>query len=325
MIEDTLFPFDLPIVARKKVTAAFDGGRITSNAGVMLLAQAGRRLGIAGQLARVIPDERHAGRVIHLLPDILRGRIFAIACGYEDADDLDRLRVAPSRFFAVFADWSKASLTALRALSGRQVRRGRSRIRRQSTLGRKPEMPDTPTFGRYAEIPYNQMTPEQQEAYRSLIEIRGQVGGPSKIWVHNPKLAKAAAPLGAHFHPGHYSLTEREREIAVCIINSKWHSAYPTSAHERRGKEVGLPAEKVEALIAGLQTSFSDDREQVVYEMAMALANSRWVPQGLYDRAVKALGHVGITDVITLMGYYTSVSMTLAFYDVPAGAPGMAR
>ncbi len=39
----------------------------------------------------------------------------------------------------------------------------------------------------------------------------------------------------------------------------------------------------------------------------------------------EALGHVGITDVITMMGYYTSVSMTLAFYDVPAGAPGMAR
>jgi 4-carboxymuconolactone decarboxylase len=62
------------------------------------------------------------------------------------------------------------------------------------------------------------------------------------------------------------------------------------------------------------------------YEMATtALSNSRWVPQGLYDRAVKALGHVGISDVITLMGYYTSVSMTLAFYDVPAGATGMAR
>jgi hypothetical protein len=108
-------------------------------------------------------------------------------------------------------------------------------------------MPDTPTFGRYAEIPYDQMTPEQQDGHRSLIETRGQVGGPSKIWVHNPKLAKAAGPLGAHFHPGHYSLSEREREIAVCIINSKWHSAYPTNAHERRGKEVGLPADKVEA------------------------------------------------------------------------------
>src|SRR5439155_9276397 len=47
----------------------------------------------------------------------------------------------------------------------------------------------------------------------------------------------------------------------------KWHSAYPTSAHERRGKEVGLPADKVEALIAGRPTSFSDEREQVVYEI----------------------------------------------------------
>jgi 4-carboxymuconolactone decarboxylase len=186
-------------------------------------------------------------------------------------------------------------------------------------------MSDKPTFGRYAEIPYDQMSPEQQAGYRSLIESRGRLPGPTKIWVHNPKLATAAGPLGAHFHPGHYSLSEREREIAVCIINSKWHSAYPTNAHERRGKEVGLPADKVEALITGLQTSFTDEREQVVYEMAIALSNARWVPQGLFDRAVKALGHVGITDVITLMGYYTSVSLTLAFYDVPAGATGMER
>jgi 4-carboxymuconolactone decarboxylase len=74
-----------------------------------------------------------------------------------------------------------------------------------------------------------------------------------------------------------------------------------------------------------LPTSFTDEREQVVYEMAIALANARWVPRGLYDRAVKALDHVGITDVITLMGHYSSVAMTLAFYDVPAGATGMAR
>jgi 4-carboxymuconolactone decarboxylase len=78
-------------------------------------------------------------------------------------------------------------------------------------------------------------------------------------------------------------------------------------------------------MIAGLHTSFADEREQVVYEMAIVLANARWVPRGLYDRAVKALGHVGITDVITLMGHYSSVAMTLAFYDVPAGATGMAR
>ena len=186
-------------------------------------------------------------------------------------------------------------------------------------------MSDAPTFGRYAEIPYEQMTPEQQDGYRSMIESRGGLPGPAKIWVHNPKLAKVAGPFGGHFHAGRYSLTEREREIAVCVITSRFHSTYPTNAHERRGKEVGLPSATVEALISGLPASFTDAREQVVYEIASTLANSRWVPQGLHDRAVKTLGHVGITDVITLMGYYTSVSMTLAFYDVPAGAPGIAR
>ena len=44
MNEDIRLPFDLPAVARKNVSAAFDGGRITSDGGVMLLAQAGRPL-----------------------------------------------------------------------------------------------------------------------------------------------------------------------------------------------------------------------------------------------------------------------------------------
>ena len=183
-------------------------------------------------------------------------------------------------------------------------------------------MPETPTFGRYAEIPYDEMTPEQQEGYRFLVEVRGAAGGPSKIWVHNPKLTKASAPLGAHFHPGGYSLSEREREIAVIIINSKWHSAYPTAAHERRGKEVGLPAANGRSAAqraAGVirRRARRDRLRDGDLPVEFALG-----PQGLYDRAVKALGHVGITDVITLMGYYTSVSMTLAFYDVPPGRRG---
>jgi len=186
-------------------------------------------------------------------------------------------------------------------------------------------MTDTPTFGRYAEIPYDKMSPEQQQGYKAMIEARGRLPGPTKIWVHNPKLAKVAGPFGAHFQAGQYSLTEREREIAVCVITSHWHSAYPTAAHERHAKAAGLPAAKVEAILCDLPTSFDDAREQVVYEMATVLSKARWVPRGLHDRAIKALGHVGVTDVITLMGHYTSVAMTLAFYDVPDGATGMER
>jgi hypothetical protein len=96
MTDDTLLPFLFPAVRAKKITAAFDGGRITSDGGVMLLAAAERRLGLADKLAAVICDRRDQGRVTHAMADILRARIFAIACGYEDANDLDRLRTDPA-------------------------------------------------------------------------------------------------------------------------------------------------------------------------------------------------------------------------------------
>ena len=108
-------------------------------------------------------------------------------------------------------------------------------------------------------------------------------------------------------------------------MRSSGSSAYPNNAHERRGKEVGLAADAVEAIIAGRPTSFEDAREQCVYECALALASQRIVPQGLYERAVKVLGHESITDMIVLMGYYTCVSLTMNFYAVPPGSTGLAR
>ena len=72
-------------ISRKKVTATFDGGWITSDGGVMLLAAAERRIGMAERLALLITDPRNPLFVTHSVADILRARMLAIACGYEDA------------------------------------------------------------------------------------------------------------------------------------------------------------------------------------------------------------------------------------------------
>ncbi len=95
MSDDTATPFLFPAAARKKVTAAFDGGRLTSDGGVMLLAAAERRLGVADRLAALTAEPRNPAFVTHSIADILRARMLAIACGYEDADDLDHLRTDP--------------------------------------------------------------------------------------------------------------------------------------------------------------------------------------------------------------------------------------
>jgi hypothetical protein len=96
MSDDTTATFPFPAVGRKKITAAFDGGRLSSDGGVMLLARAERRLGIAERLARLIPDQRHPTRVRHAVADMLRARIFAIACGYEDCNDFGPLCSDPA-------------------------------------------------------------------------------------------------------------------------------------------------------------------------------------------------------------------------------------
>src|SRR5206468_7549046 len=75
MSEDNLLPFAFPPVQRKKVVAAFDGGRLTSDGGVMLLAAAERRLGIVDKLAALISDPRDPNLVKHSVADILRATV----------------------------------------------------------------------------------------------------------------------------------------------------------------------------------------------------------------------------------------------------------
>jgi hypothetical protein len=95
MSEDIALPFDLPSVCRKKVSVGFDGGRFSSDAGVLLLRGAERKLGLASRLASCIKDRRDPDLIEHSIEEMLKLRMFAIAAGYEDADDCDSLRHDP--------------------------------------------------------------------------------------------------------------------------------------------------------------------------------------------------------------------------------------
>lgn len=92
MVQDTLLPFDLPVVSRKNVTADFDGGSIPSDGGLFLLRAAVRRLGLAETLAGCIRVWRDPAWAVHALSAMLRFRMVAIDCGYENASDCDDLQ-----------------------------------------------------------------------------------------------------------------------------------------------------------------------------------------------------------------------------------------
>ena len=78
-----------PIVVR------FDQPHASSDGGALLLKTVDDRLGLTGRLASAIRDRRQPGKVAHSLRDLLRQRVFGLACGYADCNDAARLAADP--------------------------------------------------------------------------------------------------------------------------------------------------------------------------------------------------------------------------------------
>jgi hypothetical protein len=101
MAEHAPFLPGLSPVRGKPVHVTFDGGRLTSDAGVLVLAEVERQLGLAERLARCIEDPRAPERVRHGLAEMIRFRALMIAAGYADANDCEALRTDPAFKMAV--------------------------------------------------------------------------------------------------------------------------------------------------------------------------------------------------------------------------------
>jgi len=79
-------------VQGKAVVARFDGGRLSSEGGLLALREIETRLGLADRLAACVKDPRAPERVVHWLAEMIRFRMLMIAAGYEDGNDADSLR-----------------------------------------------------------------------------------------------------------------------------------------------------------------------------------------------------------------------------------------
>src|ERR1700726_4125157 len=101
MVDLTPFLPGLSPVQGKAVVARFDGGRLSSEGGLLALREIERRLGLAERLANCLVDPRAPERVVHRLAEIIRFRMLMIAAGYEDGNDADALRRDPMFMLAL--------------------------------------------------------------------------------------------------------------------------------------------------------------------------------------------------------------------------------
>jgi hypothetical protein len=92
---------DFPLLSRKALQVDFSGGTLSSDGGLLLLAQLDRQLRLTERVAALIRDTRLPERIQHPLIDLLRQRVYQIVAGYEDCNDADRLRGDPALKVAV--------------------------------------------------------------------------------------------------------------------------------------------------------------------------------------------------------------------------------
>ena len=95
MVDSTPLLPGLSPVQGKVIVARFDGGRLSSEGGLLALREIERRLGVADRLAGCLTDRRAPEKVVHRLAEIIRFRMLMIAAGYEDGNDADALRRDP--------------------------------------------------------------------------------------------------------------------------------------------------------------------------------------------------------------------------------------
>jgi Transposase DDE domain group 1 len=79
-------------LGRREVIGRFDGGTISSDAGGVLLREVERQCGILKRVAGCFQDYRDSERIEHSVEELIKQRVYAIALGYEDLNDHDRLR-----------------------------------------------------------------------------------------------------------------------------------------------------------------------------------------------------------------------------------------
>jgi 4-carboxymuconolactone decarboxylase len=153
----------------------------------------------------------------------------------------------------------------------------------------------------------------------SFLGDDGGMGGPFNAMLTSPGFGQVVQRMGEVIrfeNPAPPQL----REMAILIVAAKWEADYEWWAHEKIALKEGLDPDIIAAIKAGTEPNFSDAAQAVVYHFAQELLTTQNVSDQRYQEAVGLIGESGIFELVTLLGFYTIISMSLKAFQVPLPA-----
>lgn len=170
---------------------------------------------------------------------------------------------------------------------------------------------------RVPDVPSEELTPEQKRISEEIASVRrGYVRGPFTIWVRTPEIADTANKFGNALRL-HGKLDRRLFELMIAIVARHWSAQYEWFAHMTRGLDAGLSPDVYEAIRTGKVPNFTNQDENLVYKLVNEIIQTKTLSKQSYDLGVEALGLENLIELVTGVGFYTTIAMVLNVFDVP--------
>jgi 4-carboxymuconolactone decarboxylase len=174
---------------------------------------------------------------------------------------------------------------------------------------------------RMGPIPKDQLTEQQTKALAEFVAARGQPTGPWNVLLRSPEVMSRARALSDYLRyesilPGWL------REFVILMTARQWSQGYEWNAHYKLAVDEGLSPDIALAIAEGRRPPGMVEEEAILYDFCMELQRYQSVSDATYERALDRFGEQGVVETVSLMGYYTMISMVLntARTPLPAGA-----
>ena len=184
-------------------------------------------------------------------------------------------------------------------------------------------MSETKYDGRLTMLTPETMTPEQRAvADKLLASPTGAIVGPMNAWLRCPAYADLIQAVGMYCRHGS-TLPKRLSELAILVAARHWSSSVEWGHHQPEALAAGLDPAIADAIARRERPDFAREDEAAVYDLCSALAETRAVPQAVYERALAIFGEAQLVELVGVFGHYNTVAMVLATFDVtpPEGKP----
>ena len=175
---------------------------------------------------------------------------------------------------------------------------------------------------RFKPLTYDEMTPAQRTMIEHVLSgPRGSTDGPFNVQLRSPEMGDLGQQFGAATRFA-TSVPRKLYELAIIVTARHWTAQFEWTAHHRGALQAGVSPAVCDAIAAGKRPSAMPPDEEVVYNFATELLEKKQVSDATFDAAKKLLGERGVVDLISVMGWYGTVSMYLNVdrYPLPDGS-----